>query len=223
MIRIDLTENVEQAMQRLNVLQKQQLPFAIARSLTRTAAEFSMDALPKVMEQQIDRPTPFTKRAGRYLPATKENQTAVVYLADLQDRYLRFQVRGGSRIQKGFERKYESIAETIASRQLVPGSGAKKDKYGNVSRYAIQRLGEEAQVKGSRIYIGELKGGGPFGIWRRYKTYEGKRKVGKVQAVFVEPANLPNYNERLRLQPELEKFASDRFDFHFAASTAMLD
>lgn len=215
MIRIDLTENVEQAMQRLNVLQKQQLPFAIARSLTRTAAEFSMDVLPKVMEQQIDRPTPFTKRAGRYLPATKENQTAVVYLADLQDRYLRFQVRGGSRIQKGMEAKYESIAEAIRTRQLVPGQGARLNQYGNVSRYAIQRLGEEAQVRGSKVFIGELKAGGPFGVWRK----EGR----KVKAVFVEPGSKPTYRQKLNLAPDLEKFARDRFDFHFAASAAMLD
>lgn len=215
MLEIDLTENVTRVLDELNVLQKQQLPFAIARSLTRTAAEFSQDALPGVLEKLLDRPTPFTKRAGRFIPAKKDDPTAAVYLAPLQDRYLRFQVRGGSRIQKGFEKKYESIAQLIAQRQLVPGSGARLNQYGNVSQFAIQRLGEEAKVKGSKVFIGDLKGGGPFGIWRK----EGR----KVKAIFVEPANRPSYSEKLRLQPEVEKFASERFDFHFRTSLAMLD
>ncbi|MFZ9559251.1 MAG: hypothetical protein ACO27M_05420 [Vulcanococcus sp.] len=215
MLRVDLTENVTKTMDSLTVLQKQQLPFAIARALTRTAAEFSMDALPKVMERQLDRPTPFTKRAGRYIPATKENQTAKVYLAPLQYRYLRFQIRGGLRIQKGFEAKYESIAQTIEKRQMVPGSAARLNQYGNVSRAAILKMGQEASVKGGKVFVGIPQGRNTFGVWQR----DGKR----LRAVFIEPKSQPSYKERLMLLPELENFAGQRFDFHFATSLALLD
>lgn len=215
-LQIDMTENVTRVMDELNVLQKQQLPFAIARSLTRTAAEFSQDALPGVLEKLLDRPTPFTKRSGRFIPATKSDPTAAVYLAPLQDRYLRFQVRGGSRIQKGMEAKYETIAEAIAKRQLVPGKGAKLNQYGNVSRATIMRLGQQATQKNGKVFIGELKGKGTFGVWQRLPR-------GGVEAVFIEPPSKPSYRAKLNLMPEVEKFASERFDFHFRTSIAMLD
>lgn len=220
---VDLNENLAQLIQTLNVLERQQIPFAAARALTRVAAEFSRDVLPGVLEQQLPErnPTPFTKRAGRFLPADKRSLTATVYLAPMQDRYLRIQRRGGPRIQKAFEKKYESIAQTIERRQLVPGSGAKRNQYGNVSRAAIVRLAQEATQDNSPIYIGALKKTGTFGVWRRYKTTIDGKRVGRVQAVFVEPRSAPTYRDVLKLRDALEIFAAKKFEFHLRVGLAM--
>jgi hypothetical protein len=225
MATVDLNENLSQIIQSLNVLERQQIPFAAARALTRVVAEFSRDILPQVLEYQLPEgnPTPFTKRGGRYIPADKQNLMAVFYLAQLQDRYLRFQVRGGTRIQKGFEKKYESIAKTIERRKLVPGKGAKLNQYGNVSRATIERIGQELEKPNGRVYVGRLKNEKrTFGIWQRYKARGADGKmVGRVRAIFVEPPQEPSYQQTLRLRDALENYAKNKFEFHLRVGLAL--
>lgn len=214
-IEIDLTENVARVAAQLDDFARTQLRFAVARALTRTAAEFSQDELPNVLEAQLDRPTPFTKRAGRFIPARKDNLTAAVYIAPLQSRYLRYQVYGGTRIQKGFETKYESIADAIRNRRLVPTRRVRLNQYGNVSRAAIVRLGEAAQAKGD-VFIGQPNGRG--GKPRTFGVYERDKKTKALRALFVAPKNPPTYDDILKLRPSLEAYAGQTFDFHLNRS-----
>jgi hypothetical protein len=81
-----------------------QMPFATSHALNRTAFDIRQQ-LNHETGRYFDRPTRFTQTAFRVDKSTKQNLSALIYAEDQRARYLRFGVDGGSRPQKGFERK----------------------------------------------------------------------------------------------------------------------
>lgn len=141
---------------------------AAAVALTRTAWKVR-DGLMKGMQEDFDRPTPFTMRAFRVDMAKASNLEATVYAAPLQARYLFFQIEGGERNTKGFERKMHLFGGQVA----IPGPAAKLNQYGNVSLSFIRKVANDKNTSGDakRFFIGTPKGwldDGTFdGLWAR--------------------------------------------------------
>lgn len=139
---------------------------AAAVALTRTAWDVQK-GLVSEMRDTFDRPTPFTLRAFRVDAAKASNLEALVWAMPLQARYLFWQIEGGDRSSKGFERKMNLFGGEVA----LPGDGAKLDQFGNMSRAFIKRVLSDLNSGGTdkRFFSGRPKGRGglPEGVYAR--------------------------------------------------------
>jgi hypothetical protein len=175
-------EGVEAAKAMLAGTQKQ-VRFAAAVALTRTAAEVK-DALPAVMERELDRPTPFTKRGIFVTRATPATLTAVVGLMDRQAGYLKYQIAGGERRPGPRGIKLPGNI-TLNSFGNIPRGVIDKLKVsaqdGTLGKGLARRLGVGNRRKGAapiELFLGKPTGRGwekaPMGIWRRVPGSPGK-------------------------------------------------
>jgi len=174
-ISLDIRSELPKAIRWTDQMTKQ-LPFAISQALNSTAFDARV-AINSSTRQYFDKPNRFTQSAFLAAKSTKRNLEATVYANDQQGRdrarYLRFGIAGGTRPQKGFERKFlGSIVDTRtipAGAQLQPTSLVKRDASGGVSLATIKRIqkGLTGNARGG-FFIGTPKGGDrPPGIYRR--------------------------------------------------------
>lgn len=124
-----------------------QMRFAMARALTQTAVAARKD-LQDAMRSKFDRPTPYTIRSTRYARATRDNLTATVYIdgslrgkvAASPAEILAHQFSGGTRRRKRLEQWLARAGLISSSEYVVPGAGARMDRYGNMSRGQVQQV-----------------------------------------------------------------------------------
>lgn len=106
---------------------ERQIPFALSRAINDTARDVVL-AQRAVMQEHLDRPTPFTLRGAAVLGyASKARLEAVVGFRPIQAAYLRFQIEGGTRTPK---------ARAI----LVPAEHARLNRYGNLPKGYVARV-----------------------------------------------------------------------------------
>jgi len=146
-IEIKLSVDLRPFLNRLQNVQRQ-IPFVIASSLTKTAVKVKPE-IRKEMQQVFDRPKPYTLNSIFVQPANKkdENPTARVWLKDdlesalstrqftgagLAAEYLWPEIGGGSRNAKRFENRLRNAGLLPPGWFVVPGRGAKLDRYGNL-------------------------------------------------------------------------------------------
>ena len=140
-IKHDLNRMID----RLDAIQKRELPFATLVALNRTARDVK-DAEREEMKRVFDRPTPWTLNSLFTKSATRSNLSAQVWIKDEQykgnpaDRYLAPEVYGGGRTWKGFERALIRAGAMRSNQFAVPGSAAKLDSYGNMSAGQIVQI-----------------------------------------------------------------------------------
>lgn len=139
-------QNLDGAINYVRGLGKQ-MAFAGALTLNKLAQGPVKQALRREMADSLDRPTPFTLRSIALTQlATRDNPVAVMDFKDVAGGqrpaadYLRWQVQGGQRRLKAFEIMLRSMGILPDGYFMVPGSGAKFDAYGNVSRGQIVAL-----------------------------------------------------------------------------------
>jgi hypothetical protein len=153
-----------------------QVPFATARALTATAK-----AVQKELEQEIDRvfdaPVAFTRRGVGITFATKLNLRAEVFLKRRQAAYLDAQIKGGPRKRKPFEARFNrEQGQPVPS--AVPGSGAKLNQFGNLSRGQIAQLARQARGGKQNVFVPKPGGRLSPGVYQRQPD-------GRVKAVLV--------------------------------------
>jgi hypothetical protein len=136
---------MDELLRGLNDLQKQQLPGALAKTLT----ELAFVAKNKVvveMQTVFDRPTPFTLNSMNVVKATISEMRSKVTPKDPlrinpDQHYLNPQVEGGRRWFKKFEARLYKIGILPAGYFTVPSTaGAKIDDYGNMSKGQIVQI-----------------------------------------------------------------------------------
>jgi hypothetical protein len=145
MISIDIRADVTDAIKGLTRLEKEQVPFATAVALTRSAknAETNLKA---EIGRVFERPTPFTQNSIYTRVATKRDLTASVEVknfagkADAPIRWLAPQIYGGGRRRKRFEQLLATQGLLPVGLYAVPGLGARLDRYGNMSRGQIVQI-----------------------------------------------------------------------------------
>ena len=131
-MNLSIQADFTQLTKNLTAMQRQQVPFAIAQTLNGLADD-AAKAITVQMDRYLDRPTSFTKKAyvgGRGFKgkrATKKTLEAILIPGDIQAKYLKFQIAGGTRLpdQKAI---------------LVPTKLAPKNKFGNLSRGNRKRM-----------------------------------------------------------------------------------
>lgn len=113
------------------------LPFAMVKGTTRLGQLVKAEEVEE-MKRVFDRPKPFTLNSLKLSPAKKDNLSAVVWFKDpprlgSAQHYLEPQVFGGGRELKRLEK-------LLKMKHLMPGSGAKLDAYGNLSRGQLTQV-----------------------------------------------------------------------------------
>lgn len=120
----------------------------LADALNHTANQANL-ALIDEIDDVFDNPTPFTRNAIRILHAKPKRLEASLWVKDEKDGaskgaapedWVAPQVFGGPRVDKASERNLRSKGILPAGKFLVPGAGAKLDKYGNMSRGQIIQI-----------------------------------------------------------------------------------
>lgn len=222
-MQINLSHNIGQVMKMMQA-QAKQVSFATAVALTKTAVKVRA-AVPAGLDQQLDRPTNFT-RTGTYLKAARrDNLVAEVGFKPIQAKYLKLQAVGGS-----YQPKDAGIK--------LPGN-IQLNAFGNIPRGLIKRLRDAAQngtlsstiakrlnVNGNRrkgaapiqLFYGIPQGkgweGAPMGIWRRVPGVSGG--PGKLIPVIVFEDTPAKYKKRLDLEAIASPVVRDHFNREFS-------
>lgn len=140
------------AIRRLMTTMPKQASRAAERALDRTAFEIR-DNVRAEIRRVFDNPVPYTINSLQVTKTYRHNMKASVWFKDperMGDHYLVPQVRGTVRKTKGFERAFDDT-------KMVPGRGARRDRYGNVSvgqiRQVLSVLGRGERVLGFQSNI----------------------------------------------------------------------
>lgn len=217
-LTLDIKSELPKAIRWTDQMTKQ-LPFAISQALNSTAFDARI-ALNGATRQYFDRPNRFTQSAFLYSRSTKRNLEATVFTNDQQGRdrarYLRFGIAGGTRPQKGFERKF--LSQVVGTRsipadaQLVPTGLVKLDASGNVSLATIKRIqkGLSGNARGG-FFVGTPKGGNrPPGIYRRSRE--------QLFPYFIATDTRSRYSPRFPMADIGQKVAQRRFGVYLRSS-----
>jgi hypothetical protein len=231
MINISVT-GIDQILGGLDRTSKQ-VRFAASVTLNKLAQHVIKDVRAE-MRDSFDRPTPYTLNSVRqYGLATRDKlETTVDFKATGRtggidpDLYLRWQVNGGERRLKRYERALRSIGVLPGGYVTVPGAGAKIDAYGNMSQGQIvqilsyfrafletgykanataasrSRLARGTRTRlGFRYFVGRPgTGRGALGIYQVVRIGPGVTELLPV-LIFVRSTN---YQRRLDLQTTAE-------------------
>ncbi len=151
---------IEKLQKDLTDFSQRRLNAAVATALTRTAVQVR-DKLKSSLQSSLSAPTPYTVRQVKYVPATANRLVAAVgfnvaAITDAQGsvlryedlgpgstpagKYMQYQINGGSRHQKRFEKALQTVGVLPYGWLAVPGARAKVDSYGN------QSIGEIRQI-----------------------------------------------------------------------------
>jgi hypothetical protein len=217
-IKIDLKSALPSAIRWTDAMTKQ-LPFATSQALNAVAFD-ARKAINSSTRQYFDRPARFTQNAFFVQKANKKTLEAIVFAEAAQGRdrarYLRYGIQGGTRLQKGFERKF--LAEVVGTRQLpaftqlVPTSLVNLNASGNVALATIKRIQVGINTKGNgTFFVGTPKGGDrPPGIYRRSK--------GQLFPYFIATDQQAKYQPRFPIDEIGGKVADRRFGTYLASS-----
>jgi hypothetical protein len=161
---------MRERLQTLDRLEREQLPFAAALALTRTAQEVQK-GLRNEMASVFDRPTRATLESLFIQPATKDKMEARVWIKDGRQRngagnlvgtegqwgkgraainWLSPEVYGGPRGYKGVEKMLQRKGVLAPGQYVLPGKGAPMDQYGNIKRGALNKI-----LSGARLFTEE--------------------------------------------------------------------
>lgn len=227
-MQINVTSNLRQVAGSIAAMGKQ-ARFAAAVALTRTAKDVQA-AVPAELDRALDRPTEFTKRGTYVVAARRDRLQAEVGFRQIQARYMRLQIEGGTYNPKEGGIKLPGNIQLNAFGNIPRGlvgklKAAAKD--GSLGTAVAKRL----NVAGNRrkgaapiqLFYGQPTGKGwenaPVGIWRRIPpaTPGGKGKLVPVVVFDQKPAR---YRARFNFQGLAQQTVDRRFAEHFRTEFA---
>ncbi|MBN2400818.1 MAG: hypothetical protein JXN64_00315 [Spirochaetes bacterium] len=127
------------------------------------------------MKSVFDRPTPWTLSSVFVQKATNENLSAFIFIKDQATKgtppakYLRFEIFGGNRRQKGFEKLLAKTGVIESGEYLIPYK-VPLNQYGNVSPGVIQKVLSGLQAQNDPYQDSPVLG----------QAYKGTRRGRKV-------------------------------------------
>lgn len=142
-VKINVNVNLSSLMTWADSMARDQVPFATALALTKTA-QLVREAEKVEMTKVFDRPTRYTLNSLYLSPARKDRLWAEVWLKDTGDaaaaKYLQPQIDGGKRSVKRFERRMQDAGIMPKGWVAVPGRGVRLDSNGNMSSQQIVQI-----------------------------------------------------------------------------------
>lgn len=203
-MKLDIRFDTRQIERQLTDLQRRQIPFATAVTLTRLAEAVKAE-MPAELERVLDRPKPFTTRTSVYAQrATKTRLYSVVGFKDRQAGYLAALLEGGARKLKTSEQRF-------LGRPIVPGPDMRLDRYGNVSKATLVRILKAAQSKsympdGRFVFVTDA------GVFAR--------KGRKVQTLLLFADTRPTYRKTIDLEKVATRVVQRRAQAEFNRAMA---
>lgn len=199
---------------------------ALADALNHTAYQ-ARKALSVEMASVFDRPTPWTLRSIKVFEAKLNRPVAALWIDDYRaskdvapDRWLKAEVFGGAREDKGIEKLLRARGILPPGRFVVPGAGARLDKYGNLSQGQIAQIKSGLMIADRSGYTGNasnsrrsLKKGNAnaFFVMRRGKTPIGiAERRGAGMAVVLAFVRQPQYRSRLPFHDIVARVADEQ-------------
>mgnify|MGYP003385304303 CR=1 FL=1 len=203
---------------RAQMLHSEQVPFATAAALTRTAQD-AANELNTVMPRYIDRPTPFTQKAFTQSRATKRDLRAVVFVKDIQAKYLRYQILGGNRAPDKIANKLPSTINLNEFGNIPRGEIAKLIALAKAGKRLTKARGKKLGVSSKLdLFYGDPGNGMPPGIYKR--VAQGDRHTLIPLVVFLKkPAHYkPIFPMRAIVQQVVDQKFAINFRTAFAAA-----
>ncbi|MGD0274967.1 MAG: hypothetical protein ABSB79_02755 [Syntrophales bacterium] len=148
---------LQEVRESLMPLFKEQLPFAMAVSLTKTAQGVQVRLIDE-MKTVFDRPTPYTLGALYVGNASVTKQESSVYMKESSGKgtppykFLTPQIEGGERRVKRFEKALRAKGILPQDMYVVPGNYCNLDAYGNMSPGQIVQILSYFQTFGAQGY-----------------------------------------------------------------------
>ena len=215
----------------LTDLAAKQLPYALRLAQNETGKAV-VEGLKVQMRSVFDRPTPFTLNAFFVEFAKAGRPVMTVRRKDMVEgrHYLGIEEAGGARPQTGVERRLEGRAGfTGRHRHLVPGPGARLDRYGNMSQGQRNQVLSQVQAqrdstanetsssrsrksKRERYFLigGDDDSHLAPGVW--------ERRGRSVVPIYLFVSAAPVYASRLAFERVTNEIAKARFPAELAAA-----
>lgn len=233
MITIGVKHNVNDTIRMLDDRFRKQVSYAAAVAITSTA-KLGQKAVQDDMREKFDRPTRTTIKGVIIKSARKSDLTAKVFIKDYPfsknpyslAQILSHQFTGGPRIRKVLETRFEQVGLITGNEYLVPGAGARLDRYGNISRGQIQQIMSQMRVgldlyayasNSKRSQRNQDRAGRMFwsrgdkhlqrGVWLRVSKYRLKPVLLVVRR--------PQYRKLIDMQQIVQRVVDRNFDNEF--------
>jgi len=203
-ITLDIRSELPKAVRWTDAMTKQ-LPFSISQALNATGFD-ARTALNGATRQYFDRPTKFVQRSFLVRKSTKRNLIVDVYPDRKRKPYIGRNITGGTRGQKPFELRLQSLTTgTLPQGNALVPAAQRTNAYGNVSLAAIRKISQQVATNGpNSVFIGRPAGGArPPGIYQRTRG-------GKLKPLFIS-VELPSYRPVFPLNEIGIKVAERRF------------
>ena len=220
---------------KLQDLSTKGIRYAVSMAMTWTAKD-AAEAFKQEMAEKLDRPTPLTLRAARFIPATKDRTSYDVFVQDEASKgnppskYLKPLIQGGYRANKRAERQLRAKGILPGGWQMEPGADMPTDQYGNLrgggaryvqilsalkafreNGYMANRTARSAKRNTAQrdyFVLWSIKDKTPLGIYTR----KGKRGVAQVFKFVPKRAR---YNKILDFKGTVERTFHQVFEKHF--------
>jgi hypothetical protein len=171
---------------------KKQIPFAASVAMNKTVVDIQKVEKAAIV-RELDRPRPGTIKAIRVSRSNKRRLSASVFILPAVDRFIRYQVEGGTRPPRG---KAEAVPVDI-----------RLNKYGNI---AGRRSGKLSKLLARPdTFSATIKG--VAGIWQRAKG-RGRRTGLTLLAAFESQTT---YRPRFKFYEHAERTAARRWPRNF--------
>lgn len=239
MLKVTINPQLAEMRAVMSRIERQQLPYATAVALTKTA-KFVQADIQREMARVFDRPKKYTLNSLYVRPATKREQWAEVKVKDEAVkslppiRWLAPQLYGGGRAQKGFERALERVGLMPAGWRAVPTKAAPIDQYGNVTGGMIVKILSALKAMGEQGYLANRTARSSKRARRRDEYFVAlpgreqtrhlrpgiyrRRGAGGVDItpIFLYVNHPPRYRKRLRFFEIAEQVGRMRFPLEFS-------
>ena len=191
-MRINVKNNIKEVTKGLSKTHREQIPFATSKAINITLFQLRKE-MGKQTTKHLDRPTPFTQKGFLVEAAKKTTLKGILFLKEAVEKYLRFQIDGGTRSTG----KYIPIPYK---------PNAKLNKYGNI---VGKRTG---LIKNKNQFIGEVNG--ILGVWERRKVSSSTTAKSPLKLV-IGFSRTADYKPRFPFYKIAEMFTKNKFDRNF--------
>jgi hypothetical protein len=205
---ISVKTNINEVLRFTDRLSKQ-YEFAVASALTEVVKTVR-DAMPAAVDEDLDKPTRFTRQGFAIVPARKDKLTASVVVKAKQAQYLSYQVEGGQRapaktaLRLPAQVQLDAYGNVPAGliRQLVARAKANK----RVTKTQGQRFGVSQQLD---LFYGDPADGRPAGIYKRVVISATKHQL---VPIIVFPKQSARYEKRFDFHGRAGRIVNAQFE-----------
>lgn len=186
-MRVDIKSNIKEVTKWTTSVQKKQIPFATANAINHTLFQ-TRKVMMKQTEQKLSNPTSFTVKSFLVAKAKKTTLSGMLFIREQAEKYLKFQIEGGTRSR--------------GKKFAIPTSNAKLNKHGNI-------IGKRTGlVKKKSQFLQTING--ITGVWERQR--DNKLKL------IIALKNSANYKPKLPFYTIAEKYAASKFNKNFISA-----